>query len=51
MTKSRFNEERIIYALPQADTVMPAADICRKLGVSEASACSCDVCTCACIEA
>jgi putative transposase len=37
MKKSRFSEEQITYALKQADGGTPVADICRQLGVSEAS--------------
>jgi putative transposase len=37
MKKSRFTEEQITYALRQADAGTPVADICRQLGVSEAS--------------
>ena len=37
MKKSRFSEEQITYALRQADAGTPVADICRQLGVSEAS--------------
>ncbi len=35
--KSRFTEEQIAYALKQAELGMAVADICRKLGVSEAT--------------
>ena len=37
MKKSRFGEEQITYALRQADSRTPVADICRQLGMSEAS--------------
>lgn len=37
MTKSRFTEEQITYALRQAESGTPVADVCRQLGVSEAS--------------
>ena len=37
MEKSRFTEEQIIYALRQAESSTPVADVCRQLGVSEAS--------------
>ncbi len=37
MKKSRFSEEQITYALRHADSGTPVADICRQLGVSEAS--------------
>lgn len=35
MKKTAFTEEQIAYALRQAETGVPVADICRKLGVSE----------------
>jgi putative transposase len=35
MQKGRFTEEQIAYALRQAESGTKAADICRKLGVSE----------------
>jgi putative transposase len=37
MKKSRFSEEKITYALRQAESGTPVADVCRQLGVSEAS--------------
>ena len=37
MKKSRFTEEQITFALRQADSGTPAADVCRQLGVSEAT--------------
>ena len=37
MTKSRFTEEQITFALRQADSGTPVADVCRQLGVSEAT--------------
>ena len=37
MKKSRFTEEQIIYALRQAESGTPVADVCRQLSVSEAS--------------
>lgn len=37
MKKSRFTEEQIAYALRQAEAGTPTADICRQLGVSEAT--------------
>ena len=35
MKKTAFTEEQITYALRQAETGTPVADICRKLGISE----------------
>ncbi len=37
MKKSKFSEEQIAYALRQADGGMPVGDVCRQLGVSEAT--------------
>ena len=35
MKKSRFTNEQIAFALKQAETGTPVAEICRKMGVSE----------------
>lgn len=37
MKRSRFSEEQIAYALRLAEGGMPVVDVCRQLGVSEAS--------------
>lgn len=37
MKKSRYTEEQIAFALRQAEGGTPVADVCRKMGVSEAS--------------
>lgn len=37
MKKSRFTEEQIAYALRQAESGTAIADVCRQLGVSEAT--------------
>ena len=37
MKKSKFSEEQIAYALRQADSGTPVADVCRQMGVSEAT--------------
>jgi len=37
MKRSRFSEEQIVYALRLADGGTPVADVCRQLGVSEAT--------------
>ena len=37
MSKKRFTEEQIAFTLRQAEAGTPVADICRKLGVSEAT--------------
>jgi putative transposase len=37
MKRSRFTEEQVAYALRQAEAGTPVADVCRTLGVSEAT--------------
>ncbi len=37
MKKSRHTEEQIAFALRQAEGGTPVADVCRQMGVSEAS--------------
>jgi putative transposase len=37
MKRSRFSEEQVAYALRQAESGTPVADVCRQLGVSEAT--------------
>ena len=37
MKKSKFSEEQIAYALRQADGGTPVGDVCRQIGVSEAT--------------
>lgn len=37
MKKSRFTEEQIAYALKQAELGMTVGEICRKMGVAEAT--------------
>jgi putative transposase len=37
MKKSRYSEEQIAFALRQAESGTPVADVCRQMGVSEAS--------------
>ena len=37
MKKSRFSGEQITYALRQAESGAPVADVCGQIGVSEAS--------------
>lgn len=37
MKKSRFTEEQILFALKQADAGQAVADVCRQIGISEAT--------------
>jgi putative transposase len=37
MKKSRFTEEQILFALKQGDAGQPVADVCRQVGISEAT--------------
>ena len=37
MKRSKFSEERVAYALRQAEGGTPVGDVCRQLGVSEAT--------------
>ncbi len=37
MKRSRFSEEQIVYAIRQAESGSPVGDLCRQLGVSEAT--------------
>ncbi len=37
MKRSRFSEEQIVYAVRQAERRTPIGDLCRQLGVSEAT--------------
>ena len=37
MKKSRYTEEQIGYALRQADAGTPVVDVCRGIGISEAT--------------
>lgn len=37
MKKSKFNEEQIAYALWQAETDTKVSEVCRKIGVAEAT--------------
>ena len=37
MKRSKFSEEQIVYAIRQAEADTPIGDLCRQLGVSEAT--------------
>ncbi len=37
MKKSRFAEEQVAYALRQAEAGTPVADVCRQMGIAEAT--------------
>lgn len=37
MKRSRFSEEQVAYALRQGESGTPVGDVCRQLGVSEAT--------------
>jgi putative transposase len=37
MKKSRFTEEQITFALKQGDAGVPVADICRQMGIADAT--------------
>lgn len=37
MKRSKFSEEQIVYAIRQAEAGTPVGDLCRPLGVSDAT--------------
>jgi putative transposase len=37
MKKSKFTEEQILFALKQGDSGQPICDVCRQIGISEAT--------------
>jgi putative transposase len=37
MKKSKFTEEQILFALKQGDSGQPVSDVCRQMGISEAT--------------
>jgi putative transposase len=37
MKKSRFTEEQVAYALREAESGTPVSDVCRQMGIAEAT--------------
>ena len=37
MKRSKFSEEQIVYAIRQAESGTPVGDLCREIGVSDAT--------------
>ena len=37
MKKSKFTEEQIVFALKQAEVGTPVEEVCRKMGISDAT--------------
>jgi putative transposase len=37
MKRSKFTEQQIVFALKQSETGIPVAEVCRKIGISEAT--------------
>ena len=37
MKRSKFTEEQILFALKEADAGQPVGDVCRQMGISEAT--------------
>lgn len=37
MKRSKFTEQQIVFALKQSETGIPVAEVCRKMGISEAT--------------
>jgi putative transposase len=37
MKRSKFTEQQIVFAPKQAETGIPVAEVCRKIGISEAT--------------
>lgn len=37
MKRSKFSEEQVVYAIRQAESGTPVGDLCRQLGVSDAT--------------
>jgi putative transposase len=37
MKRSKYTEEQILFALKQADAGQPVGDVCRQMGISEAT--------------
>lgn len=37
MTKSKFTESQIVFAIKQSETGTPVSEVCRKMGISSAT--------------
>ena len=37
MKRSKYTESQVVFALKQAETGIPVAEVCRKMGISEAT--------------
>ena len=37
MKRSKFSEEQIVYAIHQVESGIPVGDLCRQLGMSDAT--------------
>ena len=37
MKRSKFSEEQVLFALKQAEAGQPVGDVCRQMGISEAT--------------
>ena len=37
MKRSKYTESQVVFALKQAETGTPVAEVCRKMGISEAT--------------
>jgi len=37
MKKSKYTESQVVFALQQAETGTPVAEVCRKMGISDAT--------------
>ena len=48
MKRSKFSEEQIVYAIRQTESGTPVGDLCRQLGVSDATFYAWRACSSAC---